>query len=159
MLSVSILAVGTLREAYLRLAAAEYIKRLGGYCKPVVVELEEYRLPQNPSPAQIQRGIEAEGEAILAKLPKNARVIALCIEGSSCSSEQLAADLRRMAGETSHIVFVIGGSHGLSDTVKQVAHRGLSMSAMTFPHQLARIMLLEQLYRAFSISSGGKYHK
>lgn len=159
MLTVTLLAVGGLKEQYLRAAAGEYLKRLSGFCKPVVLELDEYRLPPAPSPALVEKCIEAEGQAILAKIPKNAKMIALCIEGRQCSSEQLAQDLQRLTGETSHVVFVIGGSHGLADAVKNAAQRRLSMSAMTFPHQLARIMLLEQLYRAFSIAGGGKYHK
>lgn len=159
MLRVTVLAVGGLKEAYLRDACAEYLKRLGAFCKPAVVEIPEQRLPQNPSDAEIQKALEAEGAAMLARLPKGAAAVALCIEGEQLSSEQLAARLARAGGETSHVAFLIGGSHGLSETVKRACAARLSMSRMTFPHQLARVLLLEQLYRAFSIAAGGKYHK
>lgn len=159
MLAVTVLAVGGLKERYLRDACDEYRKRLGGFCKLAVVEIPEHKLPQNASPAEIARGLDAEGAAILAKLPKSAHTIALCIEGGQLSSEDLADTLAQLSSTTSQVAFVIGGSHGLADAVKSRSNRRLSMSAMTFPHQLARVMLLEQLYRAFSIAGGGKYHK
>lgn len=159
MLRVTVIAVGSLGERHWRDACAEYEKRLRIFCKPEIVEVDEYRLPRAPSPAEIRRGVEAEGAAILAKLPGGAHTVALCVEGRPLSSEELGAQLTRLAGETSRVAFVIGGSHGLSDAVKAAADSKLSMSAMTFPHQLARVMLLEQVYRAFSIAAGGKYHK
>lgn len=157
MLHVTIISVGKLKERYLTEACAEYLKRLTAYCKPAVIEIDEYRLPQNPSHAEIGKCVESEGQSILAKLPKGSQLCALCIESGQLSSQEFAVALQTQ--DASHIAFVIGGSHGLSDAVKAAAHRRLSMSKMTFPHQLARVMLLEQIYRGFSINSGSKYHK
>lgn len=153
------IAVGSLKEKYLRDAAAEYTKRLGAFCKLRVEEVAEHRLPQSPSPAQVENGLAMEGRGVQAKVPKGARVYALCIEGRQRPSARFAEEMQAVSAQTSQVVFVIGGSHGLCDSVKAAAHQCFSMSEMTFPHQLARIMLLEQLYRAFSIGSGGKYHK
>lgn len=158
MMSVRILCVGKLKEDWLRSAQAEYSKRLGAFCRLEVVEVPEYRLPDDPSPAQIQKGLEEEGRALLAKAAGTR--IALCIEGKELSSPALAEWIFRAntRGESEFSIF-IGGSFGLSDAVKQSAALRLSMSPMTFPHQLARILLLEQLYRACSINANGKYHK
>ena len=160
MLTVTIIVPGKLKEKYLRDAQAEYAKRLTAFCKLNIIEVSTESLPPEPSAAQIHAALEKEGERILAAVPKNAALYALCIEGNERSSEAFSRELetRAVSGD-SHIAFVIGSSHGLSDKVKQRAEQRLSMSPMTFPHQLARIMLLEQLYRAFQISSGGKYHK
>lgn len=160
MRSVTILCVGKLKEAYWRDAVAEYQKRLSAFCRLSIVEVEEERLPENPSPAQIAQTLTAEGRRLLARVPAGAAVIPLCIEGKELSSPVLAETLDRFAVDgCSHTVFIIGGSWGLSDEVKAAARLRLSMSPMTFPHQLARVMLLEQIYRAAQISSGGKYHK
>lgn len=160
MRSITVLCVGKLKESYLREAAAEYQKRLTPFCRLSVVEVEEERLPDAPSPAQIQATLAAEGKRLLARIPAGAAVFALCIEGKEMSSPALAETLDRLAVDgCSHVVFIIGGSWGLSDEVKHAARVRLSMSPMTFPHQLARVMLLEQLYRTGQISSGGKYHK
>lgn len=159
MLSITLITVGNLKERYLTDACGEYIKRLGSFCKLTVLELPEHKLPQNPSPAEIQKALHIEGAAILAKVPKGSRLITLCIEGKLLSSEQLAAEMAYMSASASHFAFVIGSSHGIADTVKQASHLKLSMSRMTFPHQLARVMLLEQLYRASSINAGMRYHK
>ena len=160
MIGVTVIAVGRLKEDYLRAACAEYQKRLGAFCKPSVVEIEEHRLPDNPSLAQIQAGLEAEGERILRAVPSNALTVALCIEGRELSSPQLAQRLAQAGVEgRSQIVMIIGGSHGLAERVKAAAQLRLSISPITFPHQLARVMVLEQLYRAFSINAGTKYHK
>ena len=160
MLSVTILCVGKLKERYLTDACSEYGKRLSAFCKLSVVELPEYRLPDNPSEAEILKCIEKEGESILGKIPKDAYVFPMCIEGKMLTSPQLAEKLREipLAGK-SHVVFIIGGSCGLSDSVKARGDLRLSMSPMTFPHQLARVMLLEQIYRGFMINAGNKYHK
>lgn len=160
MVRVTILCVGKLKEKYLRDACDEYSKRLGAFCKLNIVELGEEKTPEKASHAQISHTIEAEGERILQKIPNGAKVITMCIEGKEMSSEALGNEISRMqvTGD-SHIVFVIGGSWGLSDKVKSRSDLRLSMSKMTFPHQLARVMLLEQIYRAFQIISGGKYHK
>ena len=153
------LCVGKLKEKFYADAAAEYCKRLSRYCKIEVTELPETRLPEDPSPAEIKRALAAEANAIRQKLEGGA-VVALCIEGKPCSSEELS---RRMAdfgvqGKT-QITFLIGGSVGLSEDLKRQADWRLSMSPMTFPHHMARIMLLEQLYRAYQIAAGTKYHK
>ena len=142
MLTVNVLCVGTLKEQYLRDAINEYSKRIGGYAKLVIRETKNDR------------------ELIPLIKEKKGYKIALCVEGKQMSSEELSASISSLAsmGE-SHLVFIIGGSHGLSDSVKLIADFRLSMSEMTFPHQLARVMLLEQIYRAYQISTGGKYHK
>lgn len=160
MLSVTVLCIGKLKEAYLREACMEYAKRLQGFCQFSVTELPEERLPQNPSKAQIDRCLQAEGRRLLEKLPAEAHVTALCIEGRELDSAGFARVLEEapLAGR-SRMFFVIGSSWGLDAQVKQRADLRLSMSRMTFPHQLARVMLLEQLYRGFQILSGGKYHK
>ena len=160
MLNITLLCVGKLKEAYWRSACAEYEKRLGGFCRFTLTEVAEERLPDNPSAAQIAATIEAEGKRLLDRIPKDSAVIPLCIEGKEMDSPALAARMQKLAVEgTSHICFIIGGSWGLSDAVKNRAALRLSMSPMTFPHQLARVMVMEQIYRAFQISAGGKYHK
>lgn len=160
MLNINIISVGKLKETYLRDASAEYQKRLGAFCRLEIIEISSFKLPENPSPAQIDAALNREGSHITAKIPANSMVYVLCIEGKMLSSEELSAKLSAAANEgTSNITFIIGGSHGLSEEIKKRADFVLSMSRMTFPHQLARIMMLEQLYRAFMISSGGKYHK
>ncbi len=160
MLTVTVLCVGKLKELYWRDAFAEYEKRLGAFCRFRLTEVGEERLPDAPTPAQIAHAVEAEGDRLLEKTPKDAAGIALCIEGREMDSPALAAQIERLAVTgISHIVFYIGGSWGLSEAVKDSARLRLSMSPMTFPHQLARIMLMEQLYRAFQITAGGKYHK
>lgn len=157
---VTVLCVGKLKESYWRDAVAEYAKRLSAFCRFTVIEVDEERLPDAPSAAQIAHTLEEEGKRLLSRIPRDALTVALCIEGKTVSSEMLSARLSSWALDgKSHIVFVIGGSFGLSDEVKNTAALRLSMSPMTFPHQLARVMLLEQIYRAFQIASGGKYHK
>ena len=160
MLSITILAVGRLKDAFYADAAAEYGKRLGAYAKVNIAEIRAAELPENAGDALIQDALIREGQEILRKIPAGAYVVALCIEGKLYSSEDLAALLTEapLKGK-SHIVFIIGGSCGLSDEVKQRADARLSMSRMTFPHRLARVMLLEQLYRACKISRGEQYHK
>ena len=135
---VTVICVGKLKEKFYAEAAAEYAKRLSRYCKLELIELPEQRLPENPSPAEVERALAREAEAIRGKLPPGAWVTALCIEGRTCSSQELAGFLADWGRE------------------KRLA---LSMSPMTFPHHLARVMLLEQIYRGFQINEGGKYHK
>lgn len=160
MLGITVVCIGTLKEAYFKSAVAEYSKRLHGLCKLEITELDEERLCDNPSDAQIEAVIKKEGERIMKKLPNTAKIVAMCIEGKQLSSEELASYFNDTAvSGTGSIVFVIGGSYGLSDDVKKRADLKLSMSKMTFPHQLARVMLTEQIYRAFKINQGGKYHK
>ncbi len=160
MMNVTLLCVGKLKEDYLRAACAEYQKRLGAFCRLSVIEIAESRLSDRPSQAQIDAALIEEGERILAKLPANTYPVALCIEGQKMSSEQLAVNIASLAANgTSSLAFIIGGSFGLSDEVKSACRLRLSMSDMTFAHQLARVMLLEQIYRAFSINANTKYHK
>ena len=160
MMNLTVLCVGKLKERFWRDACDEYIKRLSAFCRAEVVEVEEERAPSDPSPAQLSQVVAAEGKRLLSKIPTDAAVIALCIEGKELSSPQLADALEVLAvGGVNRAVLVIGGSWGLSDEVKQRARLRLSMSPMTFPHQLARVMVLEQLYRAAQIQSGGRYHK
>lgn len=160
MFNINIITVGKLKENYLKDACNEYIKRLGVYCKVKVTELPEYRLPDKPSEKEISNALTAEGESILAVLPKVGAAAAMCIEGKQMSSEDFAKKLEKFASEgKSTVSFIIGSSFGLSDNVKQSADIRMSMSEMTFPHQLARVMLLEQIYRALSILNNGKYHK
>ena len=157
---VTVLCVGKLKEKFYIDAAAEYVKRLQRHCKLELIELPEQRLPDDPSPAEIQKALRAEGDAIREKLPKGGAVIALCIEGTELSSEALSKKLAQLASAgASQLTFLIGSSSGLHPRVKQRADLRLSMSPMTFPHHLARVMLLEQLYRAYQIDAGTRYHK
>lgn len=159
MLSVQIICVGKLKEAYWRGACAEYAKRLRPFCNFSILELPESRLPENPSPLQIEAALEAEGQKLLAAAGNGVK-IALCIEGNALSSEQLAEKLESFGvNGASAVHFLVGSSFGLSAAVKRTADLRLSVSAMTFPHQLARVMLCEQVYRAFQIIHHGKYHK
>ena len=160
MINVNIICVGKLKEDYLRSACAEYQKRLGAFCRLNIIELTPARLPENPNESQIASALADEGERMLAKISNSDAVFAMCIEGKMLSSEALSAEIDKLGvSGFGTVCFVIGGSHGLDGKVKSRAKYRLSMSPMTFPHQLARVMLLEQIYRSFMISSGGKYHK
>jgi 23S rRNA (pseudouridine1915-N3)-methyltransferase len=160
LLSVTVLAVGRLKDKFYDDAASEYLKRLSAYAKVQVQEVRAAELPEDPAPAQIEEALKKEGEALLKKLPAGAYPVALCIEGRQYTSEEFSRLLADAAvGGASHIAFFIGGSYGLSQEVKNRCKVKLSMSAMTFPHRLARVMLLEQLYRGFMIAEGGRYHK
>ena len=160
MLGVRLICVGKLGERFWKDAAAEYEKRLSGYCRLEVIELPEQRLPDHPSEGQIETALRREAELIRSKIPQNAAVIALCIEGRELSSRQFADKLEELSlNGTSKVVLLIGGSYGLDAALKHQAWMRLSMSPMTFPHHLARIMVLEQVYRALNIQAGGKYHK
>ena len=160
MQSVNIICIGKIKEKYLADAIKEYSTRLTPFCKFQIIELEEYRLPDKPSQAQIKTCLEEEGKKILSKIAKGSFVIPMCIEGKLASSEELSAVVQD-AGVSgrSTVDFIIGGSFGLSDEVKSRGDFRLSMGRMTFPHQLARVMLTEQIYRSFQIMTGGKYHK
>ena len=156
---ITVLCVGKLKEKFFADAAAEYCKRLSRYCKIEVTELPETRLSEDPSPAEIKKALAAEANAIRQKLEGGA-VVAMCIEGKTCSSEALSQKLAAFALEgKSRVTFLIGGSFGLDETLKREADWRLSMSPMTFPHHLARVMLLEQIYRACQIAEGTRYHK
>lgn len=160
MVTVNVICIGKLKEKYLRDACSEYVKRLGAFCKINIIEIEPSPLPDRPSEGQIENALSAEGKKILSKIPAQSYTYAMCIEGKERSSEALSRETAALPVRgISSVNFIIGGSYGLSDAVKSAADDRLSMSPMTFPHQLARVMLLEQIYRAFQISSGGKYHK
>ena len=160
MQKVTVLCVGKLKEAFYAAAVAEYQKRLQRHCKLEIVELPESRLSDSPSPAEISQALTAEAALIEAKLPKGSALVAMCIEGEELSSPQLAEKMRQFAvSGVSNLTFLIGGSVGLFPAIKAQADFRLSMSPMTFPHHLARVMLLEQIYRAYQINAGTKYHK
>lgn len=159
MLSVKIITVGTLKESYLRDAVAEYSKRLSAFCKLSVIQLKEAKLSDSPSDKEIASALEAEAKMILAEASPRSYKIAMCVEGKQMPSEKLAKKLEDISSEASEVCFIIGSSFGLSDTVKNAADLKLSMSELTFPHQLLRVMLLESIYRAFTITAGTKYHK
>ncbi len=160
MIKITIIAVGKLKEKYFLAASEEYEKRLTRFCKLNIIEIEPEKLSDKPSDKEIEAAVLAEGKRILQKIPSDASVSALCIEGKMEDSEALARKIDREASAgAGHRIYIIGGSYGLSDEVKKRADERMSMSPMTFPHKLARIMLLEQIYRAFMILGGGTYHK
>lgn len=159
MIQVTLITVGGLKEAYWRDAVAEYEKRLGAFCKPTLVQLKEARLPDAPSESEIQSALEDEGRRILAAIPPRAYTVALCVEGKQFSSEALAKKLETAVGDGASLCLVIGSSHGLAQQVKDACRLRLSVSELTFPHQMMRVLLLEVLYRSFSIIKGTKYHK
>lgn len=160
MFEITLITMGKLKEKFYISAAAEYAKRLGGYCRFTLAELPESRLPENPSPAEIAAGLEKEAEAILARIPKGAWFCVFTPEGKTLSSEAFAEKMKevKLSGKSSSC-FLIGSSFGIAPRVKEKADLKLSMGPMTFPHHLARIMVLEQLYRAEAIQAGSKYHK
>lgn len=161
MIKINIICIGKIKEKYFTDAIGEYSKRLSSFCKFCIIELNEEKIRSNtPNQAQIAEVLNAEGKRILQKLDSSDYVIAMCIEGRLMSSEELSnvIDSAAISGKST-VDFIIGGSYGLSEDVKNRADLRLSMSRMTFPHQMARIILSEQIYRAFEISSNGKYHK
>ena len=160
MLNVTLICVGKMREKHYIAAFNEYEKRLGAFCRFSLVELPEQRLPERPAPKEIDAALEKEARAILEHVPKGAALVSMCVEGKGMSSEALAqrfADWQNTG--VSRLCFVVGGSFGLHASVKQASQLRLSMSAMTFPHHLARVMLMEQIYRACTINAGTQYHK
>ncbi len=160
MLFVDIIYLGGEKENYYRDACAEYVKRLGAFCNFSEKVIKDERLPKNPSEAEIQAGLEKEADKILSAIKPKSLKIALCIEGKLLSSEELAQTFTTVPERSlSGVTFIIGSSEGLSPRVKNACDIRLSMSRMTFPHRLARLMLLEQIYRAFSINQGMQYHK
>lgn len=159
MATIKIITVGSLKEDYLRDAVAEYEKRISGFCRVESVNIKEAKLPQNPSAGDIRRALDEEAKLILSAMPERAYKIAMCVEGKQFSSEDLAAKIQSAFSASSEICFVIGSSHGLSDTVKAAADLRLSVSSLTFPHQLMRVILLESIYRCLNIIKRTKYHK
>lgn len=157
--NVRFITVGSLKEAYLREAVAEYRKRLSGLCRVEEVELKEVRLPDTPSEAEIRRALDGEGKAILAAIPPRSFAVAMCVEGTKLSSPELTRRLEAVSGETGELCFIIGSSYGLSPEVKAAARMRLSVSDLTFPHQLMRVILYEAVYRCYQIAKGSKYHK
>ena len=160
MININFIVLGKLKEKYMKDFSAEYEKRLSGYCKLTVTELEPVKLSDNPSEQEIKNALAKETQMIKAKIPKNSFVFSMCIEGKQMSSEELSKKLEDIAlTGKNNITFIIGSSFGLSDEIKQMSDYKFSMSKMTFPHKLARIMLTEQVYRALSITNNAKYHK
>jgi len=160
MFEITLIAMGKLKEKFYLSAAAEYEKRMKGYCQFRILELPEVRLPEDPSPAEITTALEKEADTILQKVPKGAWFCTLTPEGKMLSSDGLATKLKdiKLSGKSS-ACFLIGSSFGMAHRLKEMADFKLSMGPMTFPHHLARVMVLEQLYRAEAIQSGSKYHK
>lgn len=160
MFDVTLITMGKLKEKFYTAAADEYCKRLKGYCNFQIIELPEHRLPEDPSPAEIATGLDKEAELILSKIPKGAWFCVFTPEGKVISSEAFADKLKevKLSGKSS-ACFLIGSSFGMAPRVKEKADFRLSMGPMTFPHHLARVMVLEQIYRAEAIQAGSKYHK
>ncbi len=159
MLQFTLITVGTLKEGYWRDAVAEYEKRLSAFCKPNIIQLKETKLGDTPSQSEIDAALSDEAKKILAAMPPRAYKIALCVEGEEFSSEQLAKKIDRVLNETGEICLVIGSSYGLAPEVKNACQLRLSVSKLTFPHQLMRVLTLEIFYRCFGILHGTKYHK
>ena len=159
-MKITVISVGKSKERYWTDACAEYARRLSRHAQVALVEVPDEKIPERATPGQKRLVIEREGERVLAKIPEGAYVTAMAIDGKRPDSPELAADLRqKMNTGRSHLCYIIGGSLGLSEAVLARADERLSFSALTFPHQLARVMLLEQLYRSFSILAGSPYHK
>ena len=159
-MNITVISVGKIKEKFFKAAIEEYAKRLSRYCRFEIVEVKDEKTPDNPSVREREMVLNTEGERIISKLPKNARIISLCVEGESVSSEGLADIINDCCiNGTGSIVFIIGGSMGLSDSVKKMSDIRLSFSKLTFPHMLMRVILSEQIYRAFTIIEGKTYHK
>ncbi len=159
-MNITVICLGKLKEKYLRDAIGEYSKRISAYGKFDIIELNPVRLSDNPSQNEIDNALLKEADEIKKKIPNNSYTFALCIEGKEKSSEDFAKTVKNAAIDgKSNLTFIIGSSFGLSPEIKALADNKLSFSPMTFPHQLMRVMLLEQIYRAFQINNNGKYHK
>ena len=159
-MKITIIAVGKIKESYLKEGINEYIKRLRRFCNIDIIEVADQQAPESLSPAQEEQVRETEGESILKKIKPGSTVIALDVRGISLDSVEFADKINNYAiSGNSHITFIIGGSLGLHNNVLKAANERLSLSRMTFPHQLTRLILFEQIYRAFKIISGETYHK
>ena len=159
MANITLITVGTLKESYLKDAVAEYKKRLSQYARVDEINIKEERIANEDDESEIRRALECEGEKILGAIPKGSGRIALCVEGKQYDSPSLARLIGRMTDESGKITLIIGSSHGLCDRVKRECDVRLSVSELTFPHQLMRVVLYEALYRSFTILAGKKYHK
>ena len=159
MANITLISVGTLKEGYLKEAVSEYKKRLSQYARVDEVNIKEERIANEDDQSEIARALDSEADKILAAIPKGASKIALCVEGKQYDSVALARLIGKMNDESGKIALIIGSSHGLSDRVKKECDVRLSISALTFPHQLMRVILFEALYRSFTILAGKKYHK
>lgn len=159
-MNIKIITVGKLKEKYLKMGIDEYTKRLGAYCKIELIEVPDEKAPEKLSEAEILQVKEKEGERILAKIPENAYVFALAIEGKQRTSEEFSKEIEQLGIQgKSNLVFVIGGSLGLSQAVMKRSNTPISFGKMTLPHQLMRLVLVEQVYRGFRIMKGEPYHK
>lgn len=160
MLGVTLICVGKMKEKHYISAFEEYRKRLGAFCRFELIEIAEQRLPENPSEREIAAALEKEAAEIEKKLPGGAALIAMCVEGTQKSSPELAEQFSAWANSgRNRLCFLVGGSFGMSERIKAKADLKLSVSKMTFPHHLFRVMLTEQIYRAFTILEGSRYHK
>ena len=159
MVQLTLISVGTLKEGYLKDAVSEYKKRLSQYARVEEINVKEEAIRNEDDASEIERALLAEGEKILAAVPKDSALIALCVEGREYDSVSLAEKIREFQDEKGKITLVIGSSHGLSPLVKSKAELRLSISKLTFPHQLMRPLLLEVIYRSFTIIAGKRYHK
>lgn len=159
MIKVTIIALGKIKEKHFASACEEYIKRLKGYCSLEIVEIEPIRLSEKASQTEIEKALSKEAQLISSKIPVGSTVFAMCVEGKPLSSEAFAQKIKDCCDMGKSITFIIGSSYGLSKNVKSAADVKMSVSEMTFPHRLFRVMLLEQIYRGFKINEGSKYHK
>lgn len=159
MLNVRLITVGSLKEGYLKDAIAEYSKRLSAFCNFEITELKEYKLPDSPTDGDVKKALAEEAERIVKAIPQKSYKIALCVEGKQLSSEELAQKIEEISQISGCICLIIGSSHGIDPSVKALCDLRLSVSKLTFPHQLMRVMMLEIIYRAMNIIKGTKYHK
>lgn len=158
-MNITVICVGKIKEKFFTDAINEYLKRLSRFAKTEIIEVKDEKIPDNASEKECEAILEKEGSAIISKIPKNSYVITLCIEGPEMSSPALADKIKYMSMEASHLTFIIGGSLGLWEDVKKLSKLRLSFGKMTLPHQLMRVVLLEQIYRGFKILSNESYHK
>ena len=159
MVQITLITVGTLKESYLADAVSEYKKRLSQFARVDEINIKEERIRNEDDQSEIERALSAEGEKIISSIPKDSAKIALCVEGKEYDSPTLASLIGKLSDERGKITLIIGSSHGLSESVKRECSIRLSVSQMTFPHQLMRVILYEALYRSFTILAGKKYHK
>ena len=159
MANITLITVGTLKENYLKDAVAEYKKRLSQYARVEEINIKEERIANEDDASEIRRALDAEADRIISAIPKGSGKIALCVEGKQYDSPALAKLIGKMTDESGKITLIIGSSHGLADKVKKECDVRLSVSALTFPHQLMRVVIYEALYRSFTILAGKKYHK